>query len=455
MSQFHTSNGSHEGRVKIATGSASHPARRARGQILVLVAMLIVALMGFVALATDVGLLWSERLQMQTATDAAAVAAASALRSGTSVTSAAQNVASINGFTNGTNNATVTVSNPPTTGTYSGNASYVEVLISQPEPTYFMRALGYSTVTVSTLAVSGSENSAGCIYALDPTAQNALSASNGINVTSSCGIFVDSNNSSAMQVIGGSVLKTTGIGVVGEASVNNGGSVENMSGGALTISQNIAPLADPLAHITKPAVGSCTYTGTQNYNAYTATQSPPYSGKYVVSPGVYCGGINASNGISITFNPGTYILAGGGMSLTNGGGTVTGTDVTFFNTTGAKAGYSGANSAYAGINIANGVTVSFTAPTTGGTNSLEGILFFQDSSIPTGSAASYFAGGANMTLAGALYFPTTQLNYSNGINAAYTILVADTIVFTGGATMNNNYASLTDGSPIQSSSLYE
>src|SRR5271156_5528677 len=46
----------------------------------------------------------------------------------------------------------------------------------------------------------------------------------------------------------------------------------------------------------------------------------------------------------------------------------------------------------------------------------------------------------------ALYFPTTQLNYSNGINAAYTILVADTLIFTGGASINinSNYASLAD-----------
>ncbi len=417
--------------------------------------MLLITLIGFVALSTDVGLLWTERRQMQTATDAAAIAAATALRSSTSVTAAADNVASLNGFTNGTNSTTITVSNPPATGPFAGNSNYVEVLISQPEPTYFLRVLGYSTVTVSTMAVSGAENSAGCIYALDPSAQNALSASNGVNITSTCGIYVDSTSSSALSVIGGAVIKTTGVGIAGQASVNNGGSIENLAGGALTVSQNIAPVPDPLAHITKPTVGACTYTGTQNYSSYTSSQSPPYSGNYSIYPGVYCGGISASNGISITFNPGTYILAGGGMSLTNGGGTTTGTNVTFFDTTGAKAGYSGANSAYAGINIANGVTANFSAPTTGGTNSLEGILFFQDSSIPAGSAASYFAGGASMTLTGALYFPTTQLNYSNGINAAYTILVADTLVFTGGATMNNNYASLTNGSPIESSSLYE
>src|SRR5271168_4478578 len=213
MSQFRPSDGS---------------TKLTRGQILVIVAMLMVVLVGFVALATDVGLLWSERRQMQTATDAAAIAAATALRSAASISSAADSVASINGFTNGANSATITVNNPPATGNFAGNSNYVEVIIAQPETTYFLRALGYSSLTVSTRAVSGISNSAGCIYALDPGAQNALSASNGVNITSTCGIYVDSNNSQALDVIGGAVIKTTGVGVVGGAAVNNGGSIENL-----------------------------------------------------------------------------------------------------------------------------------------------------------------------------------------------------------------------------------
>jgi hypothetical protein len=38
---------------------------------------------------------------------------------------------------------------------------------------------------------------------------------------------------------------------------------------------------------------------------------------------------------------------------------------------------------------------------------------------------------------------------------AYSILIADTITFTGGSTMNNNYTSLAGGSPIKSSVLFE
>lgn len=457
MSQSHTFKGSNDGG---AGGKAADPCScrgMARGQVLVLTAIVMVVLIEFAALATDLGFLWTKRRQMQTATDAAAIAGVTALRNNASITSAVNGVASLNGFTNGINNATVTVNNPPSSGRYAGNPNYVEVIIAQAEPSYFLRVLGYSSTKVSTRAVGAAMNAAGCIYTLNPSIAKALSVSNGANISASCQIYVNSNSSDALDVVGGATIKTTGVGVVGQAVVNRGGSIQNMSGGSLTVSQNIAPVADPLAHINPPTVGKCTYTGTQHYNSYTAQQSPPYSGNYVINPGVYCGGIKASNGISITFNSGTYILAGGGMSLLNGGGKAIGANVTFYLTTGSKAGYSGANSGYGGINIANGVTVNLSAPATGGENSLEGILFFQDSSVPAGSAASYFGGGANMTLNGALYFPTTQLNYSNGVNAAYTILVADNLIFTGGATINinNNYTSLADGSPIQSSSLYE
>jgi len=457
VSQSHASKASNESGSRKKAADVNNSPGMARGQVLVLTAIVMIVLIEFVALATDLGLLWTKRRQMQTATDAAAVAGATALRNSASITSAANAVASLNGFTNGISSATVTINNPPSSGRYAGNSNYVEVIIAQAEPSYFLRAFGYSSMKVSTRAVGGAMNAAGCIYALNPSVAKALSASNGANISASCQIYVNSNSSDAFDVVGGATVKTTAVGVAGKAVVNGGGSVQNMSGGSLTVSQNIAPVADPLAHIDPPTVGKCTHTGTQNYNSYTANQSPPYSGNYVISPGVYCGGIRASNGISITFNSGTYILAGGGMALLNGGGRATGANITFYLTTGEKAGYSKAQSVYGGIEIANGVTVNFSAPTTGGENSLEGILFFQDSSIPAGSAASSFGGGANITLNGALYFPTTQLTYSNGVNAAYTILVADKLIFTGGATINinNDYASLADGSPIQSSSLYE
>ena len=325
----------------------------------------MVALIGCTGLAVDMGYMEHEKTKMQTAADAAAIAGASVQAGGASViTAAADEDSSLNGFTSGSGGTTVTVNNPPLSGPNSGNSSYVEVIISQPQKTFFLTVLGYSQITVGARAVAQSQSAAGCVYALDSSAAQAVNLSNGVSISSSCGVITDSSSSVALSVIGGSKLTTTSVGVVGNYTVNNGGTiVKYSSGGTLTPSTGMLAVPDPLGSITAPTVSGCTFTGQQAYNSYVASQSPPYSGKYTISAGTYCGGISASNGISITFNPGTYILAGGGMSLQNGGGATTGTGVTFYNTTGSRAGYSGANNAYAGINIANGVTATFSAPT--------------------------------------------------------------------------------------------
>jgi uncharacterized membrane protein len=161
------------------------------GQILVLATMAMVVLMGFLALTVDVGQFWSLRRDMQTAADAAATAGAIALRLKQDATAAAQSVTALNGFSNGKNSITVTVNNPPAGGTYAGNASYVEVVVAQTRPTYFMRVLGYSTVKVNARAVGSSVNSPACVYALDPTLKGTLSVAGNSSVTLQCGAIVD------------------------------------------------------------------------------------------------------------------------------------------------------------------------------------------------------------------------------------------------------------------------
>jgi hypothetical protein len=423
-----------------------------RGQIMLLTALGLVVIVAMIALAIDVGYMWHVKRRMQTAADAAAIGGAAMIRGGsTAIEAAAREDASLNGFTDSQNGVTVTVNNPPQSGPESGNSNYVETIISQPQNTFFLNALGITKLNVAARAVAYAENAPGCIYVLDPSARHAMLVSNGVNVLAACGTIVDSSSSDAMEVSGGALLRTSAAGVVGQAQITGGAQVVNLSGQSLTPTSGIPPVPDPLAAVPAPTVDGCTYTGRQNLNAYLPNQSPPYSGKYVINPGTYCGGISASNGTSVTFTPGTYILAGGGLSLQSGS-TFSGTGVTFYNTTGAAAGYNGANSAYGPINFSSGATATLSAPTSG---PLEGILFFQDRSVPSSAPASTFSGGANLALTGALYFSTTALDYSNGSNAAYTIIVADTLNFTGGAAVNSDYSSLADGSPIKGAVLSE
>ena len=138
------------------------------GQIFMLATIAMVVLLGFSALAVDIGLLYSTRRRMQTAADAAAIAGATALRDGQDYTKAADDVGSFNGFTNSQNNVTVTVSEPTLPSPYPSDVTYVEVDICQNVPTFFLRVLGYNSMNVAARAVSGAVAGPACIYALDP-----------------------------------------------------------------------------------------------------------------------------------------------------------------------------------------------------------------------------------------------------------------------------------------------
>jgi hypothetical protein len=60
-------------------------------------------------------------------------------------------------------------------------------------------------------------------------------------------------------------------------------------------------------------------------------------------------------------------------------------------------------------------------------------------------------GGGTLSLQGTLYFPTTNLSFAgnNSPTGTYIILVADTIKFNGGASLTNDFSSLSSGSPIK------
>ena len=114
--------------------------RDEKGQVLVITALCMTALMGFVALAVDVRLLFRAQRNLQTAADAAAIAGALdyLYTSAATATTAASSASTSNGFTNGTGGVVVTVSAPAADGPNAGVAGFVEVVITQPDPTIFM-----------------------------------------------------------------------------------------------------------------------------------------------------------------------------------------------------------------------------------------------------------------------------------------------------------------------------
>ena len=397
-----------------------------RGFVLITTVLTMVVLLAFLGLAIDVGYVQFVKTRMQTAADAAALGAAQEIKaSGTSGAAAAARAdAGLNGFTNGQRGVTVAVSNPPATGYYQADPTAVEVTISQTVPAFFMELVGASSTTVRARAVARQGSGTSCLYTLDPAGSSSFSASGGATVQVSCGVVVNSSNSHAMSVSGGAIVTGAYVSIVGNYSASGGGSISP------TPTTGAMAETDPLAYLPAPAVGSCNQT---NLSISIVTRT--------LDPGVYCNGISISGGARVTLNPGTYILKGGGLSV-SGGSTLSGPGVTFYNTAGGGYGYGA-------ISISGGTSINLVAPTSG---SLAGILFYQDRSIASGAASS-LSGGSTTVFQGTLYFPTTALNYSGGSSstAAYTVMVAKSVNFSGGTILNNDYSSLPGGSPVKGS----
>ncbi|HEV2425935.1 MAG TPA: pilus assembly protein TadG-related protein [Terriglobia bacterium] len=379
--------------------------------------LVMMAIMGAAGVAVDLGYLRYTQRRMQTAADAAAVTAAAELNYGDYVT-AGQTDAATNGFTNDTNNVTVAVNVPPTGGAYAGKPDYAEVIITQTVPTFFMKVMGINSEQISTRAVSQYGSSTNCIYALSPNASDAIQTNGSVTFSSQCGIVDDSNASVALLMNGASgSISASSVSIVGGYSA---------SGVSPTPSTGVPPQPDPLAYVSQPAVGACTYPSEQKYTDSAS-----------LTQGVYCGGIAVKGSGTVTFAAGTYIINGGELNF-GGSSTITGSNVVFYLTGGAN------------VTIAGGTTVTLSAPTSG---TYSGILFFQDRT--DGSSAS-FKGGNSLSLIGALYFPDAPVEFKgNNSVSAYTIMVANTILFDGSSTFNDDYSSLSNGSPIKSATLAE
>jgi len=408
---------------KLCVGSS------ASGQVVILTCVALLAIMGMIGVVTDLGFLHHQRNMMQTAADSAAMAAAQELTYGDQVAAGKADAAS-NGYTNGQSSVTVAINNPPSSGPNTSNAAYVEAIVTQPEPTYFLRVLGLSSITVSARAVADNGNGPNCIYAMDPSASGAMAASGSAAIQSGCGLLINSTSSTALTTSGAASISAPSIGVVGGYSGSNF---------APTPKIGVIAATDPLASVVAPTVGACGYNSL-SFNGNTGTSSSYYQ----LYPGVYCGGISLHGTSYLHFNPGTYILAGGGLS-THGNATMNGSGVTFYNTT--------ETGGYQAISLTGNTTVNFSAPTSG---PLAGMLFFQDRSIPGTAAGSTITGNTGSTYDGALYFPTTTLGYNgNSSSSGYTFVIADKITVSGNSTLGTNYSSLANGSPIKGAVLAE
>lgn len=398
-----------------------------RGAVAILVALLLPALIGLMALGVDVGYVLVRRQQMQVAADAAALLAAGARQHGEDISTAtalAHIGTAANGFRHNINSTVVSISMPPGgSRDFAADTQYVRVTLAQPVNAFLAWVFGITQTNTSATAVAGPVGSGGpCLLTLGTTGSSAFSLiGNSTVIGNACGIFINSRNAKALNVSGNATVHATPIQVVGGYSATGNVDISPVTTGASTT-------ADPFAKLAMPVFNTCTYT---NY-------SKSGNGSLVLNAGTYCGGITISGNYAVSFNPGIYVLQGGGMNLTGNLSSVTGTDITIYNSG------NGGTYPYSSINMSGNVALNLSAPTTG---TYAGLLIMQNK---LNTKAATLVGNSGATLAGNLYFPknTVVLTGNSSTNIPTGSVVAQKVSITGNTkfSMTNTYGTTATGS---------
>jgi hypothetical protein len=404
--------------------------------------------MGILGLVVDVGWGYYRKQVAQTAVDAAVLAAAvQAANSSSSTTftcgsngivcqgptscastnsNAIINAACLYGKKNGVAGEDLMISaNVTSLGNGASVSYWVKASVNENLTLGFSKILGVGHGTVGAAATGGvvvqNGSGGGCIYSLDPGMAASLQVG-ASSLTTSCGVYVNSNDSAALKVNGGnSFIEATGgsgVNIVGGWTCTNGCSYIHP-----TPVTGVEPASDPLADLPPVAFSGCDRVN------FTQTST---GASTTLNPGVYCGGIKVSGG-TVTFNPGTYVLNGGGLSFQGTGTTINGNGVFFYNT---SAGYTVGNLA-----ISGSPSVTLTAPTSG---TYQGILYYRDRNVCP-STNDAVTGNTNTVLSGTFYVhcansggnyvPAVLMFSGQSTPGHYVALVADTIKITGNSNL--------------------
>lgn len=390
--------------------------RACDGQALFVVALSMIVLLGFLGLAIDVGILFHQHRVVQSAADAAAIAGAWELEdpsvTAASITAAGQAAAAQNGVTSGTNGAVITVNNPPSLGPHTGaeNTAHVEALVSQPTSTVFIQLFHPGPMNVTARAVGELAPSTGCIFTLGTSGTDLTISSGSAYINApQCGVYDASTSGSALSLSGGSYINAKTIRIVTPGSYSFSGGSSTYNSGSYTspktnptLPKSTSPFSDPLANLPTPSTSPCTSTIISNGN---------------YSQGCFAG-LSVPAGKVATLSPGLYVI--NGNFTVSGGGTLNGSGVTFY-VTGAVT-FSGGSS-----------SSNLSAPTTPGPYS--GVLFFQSR---TDTQKFTFSGGSGGGIAGILYVPAAELDFSGGSSGIMNVdLISKTLNITGGSQIGN------------------
>ncbi len=431
-----------------------------KGQAIILIVFGIIGLVSFTALAIDSGNVYSDRRQAQTAADTAAFAGAltkinnsgltgPALQ--TAISNAATSRAASNGYTNDGTSSVVQVYNPPTSGTYSGNSEYIQVVITSNVKTYFAPVLGIQQITNKVEAIArakaGSSNTpyfnGSALVALKQTGSDTFMANGNVTaVIHNSGIFSNSTSNCGAG-FNGHVDVTVDGAIASAGTVCANGNI-NLHGSTVSDHQTQMPYPP---NISVPDIlDTCSGSGHNSGNTY-------YPGNYsgisinsnnsvTLSPGTYCltSDFSIDGNTTVTANNVTIIMNNGSFSL-NGNSNMSCSNFIFY----AKQGsftvngnnHLTCNSATFrldnnSITWNGNATINLSAQTSG---DYKGLLIY----MPYGNSSPLtLNGNSSNTITGTIMAPSADvtINGNSGTSGYHSQIVGDTITLNGNSSTN-------------------
>jgi Flp pilus assembly protein TadG len=412
-------------RISTYRGCLARLVRARRGGTMILFSLSLPVLAGGLALGVETGVSFIQKRQLQTETDAAAVAAAYELAKGNTTT--LDQIASNEAYRNGLDasmSPVITLNRPPTSGVDAGKTNAVEVVITIKQPPMFSAVFTSNPTTIKARAVAEVRIKANaCVLATQPNGNNAALVTGTANVTlQDCALASNSETTTAITMQGGAQLTAD--------TLWTSGKLNQSSNSTLTVQSppntDAWKINDPYAGMTIPPLGAC------DANALAVGSQDT-----TLTPGVYCNGLTFQSQGTITLEPGTYYINAGDLQI-KGQVTVkcdcnSPTDgVTFVLTNTADPTNTGT------VYIAGGTNVNLKAPTSN-TYPFPGLLIYQDPRN-TNPGPAKIEGGSNILLAGGLYFNQEVQFAGNNTTASIKclVIVGKFVTFTGTANLVNS-----------------
>lgn len=392
--------------------------RSERGSILVLTALSLVVLLGIVGLAVDGSFMFTERNRMASAADAGAKSAAMSYRlnNASNLQNFANREATEHGFDPGVT-TTVTVNRPPTSGPFTTNPNYVEVIVSRPTATFFSRVLNsvWSTMTPGARAVAGTGPASECLITLAPPTYslNSLELGNSHLNMPNCSV-----------ASAGDIAGTNPNARITAASISAGassctGNCGNMGTISWSSPAPVDPIAPYIAAIPAGALSSCTPVPASGTIAAGCHSSLNVAGTRTLAAGehYFTGPITYNNNSTLNGSAGVTMILANGSSFT----------------------------------MANNSDLIVTAPTSG---VFPGIAIYQPAS---NSSPFVTANSSLLRITGAAYMPSADVSIRNGLDGTSdcVLFVVNSFDVRNGNGAFNNNCSAYGGSPLLTVTLAE